>query len=72
MSHIQVKTKCMACHLHYVVCSWNDRWHEEKNPFCPECGQQASLVLGTETVDKQIYEVVPGTINRLEVEESEE
>lgn len=54
------KYKCLNCSLHYVVATWHPAEWKDRKPFCPECGKNDRYVAYVETVDKQIFEIVPG------------
>lgn len=50
--------KCMSCGLHFNVYSWHQNWAKQRKPFCPECGDQRTFILGSEVLDTEIYEHV--------------
>jgi hypothetical protein len=59
--HTQVKAKCLACGLHFVVCTWDPKKHDAKTLHCPECGQHSGcFCVWTEEVPHPIFTTVPG------------
>lgn len=61
------KFKCMDCHLHFIVCSWGEKWPEGSRqglsrlpPFCPECGANGHFIRWSEQTEREICEFVPG------------
>lgn len=72
MRHFEHKFKCIACSLHFVVCSDYENWpdvgttrdlvHGEATGvvYCPECGSIAPKLHWREEIGRPIYETVPG------------
>lgn len=59
--HTQVKVKCLACSLHFVICTWHPERHTAEQLTCPECGQRCGhFALWAEEVSAPICTVVPG------------
>jgi len=59
--HTQVKCKCAACQLHFIVCTWHPEKHSAKSLYCPECGQcVGKFTVWSEAVPQPIFTVVPG------------
>ena len=59
--HVQLKAKCRACSLHFIVCTWHPDLHTAATLHCPECGQHAGAFLTwSEAVAAPICTVVPG------------
>jgi hypothetical protein len=64
-SHQQFPIKCLACSLHYIVCSDDPEWPNKalNGGFCPECGTLgAKLVHGPSPSEQPIFMVVPGEV----------
>ena len=63
MSYYQHPIKCMACDLHFIVCSNYEEWPNTGQIFCPECGtQNVVLVYAPHTVEGFIFQAVPGEV----------
>ena len=60
-AYTQLRTKCMMCGLHFIVCTWNPEAHATTTMYCPECGQhEGRFFIWAVEVEGQIYEAVPG------------
>ena len=56
-----VKAKCMACGLHFVVCTWYPENHTGDKLYCPECGQHRSgFLVWHQKMFGFIFQTVPG------------
>lgn len=55
------KVKCMACGLHFIICTWDIDRHNKGNLTCPECGQHSGkFLVWTQQQFGFIFEHVPG------------
>lgn len=62
MPYTRLKAKCLACHLHFVVYTWDRERHSRQTLHCPECGQHAANFLTWSDNDAgEISDEVPGT-----------
>lgn len=59
------KIKCLACSLHYTVCSDHESWHTREATYCPECGSVGPKLCWHELATGFIFDHVPGTSDRL-------
>ena len=60
--YTQLKTKCMQCGLHFVICTDRPALHTADTITCPECGQKdGAYLLWAEQIEGMICELVPGT-----------
>lgn len=62
--HYEHKFKCLACGLHYVVCSDYEEWPQKEfgtASYCPECGSISPKLHWRETSSDPIFVTVPGT-----------
>lgn len=60
-TYTRIKAKCMACSLHFVICTWYPENHTEQSLYCPECGQhQGRFLVWREKVTGFIFNEVPG------------
>jgi hypothetical protein len=58
---IKLKAKCLACNLHFVVCTEHPERHSTTTLHCPECGQHdGAFFTWSEAVAEPIYNEVPG------------
>lgn len=61
-SFITVKAKCMACGLHFVVCTWEPENHNARTLHCPECGQhRGAFMVWQQRMFGFIFQTVPGS-----------
>jgi hypothetical protein len=57
-----VKAKCMACGLHFMLCSDDRGRHNRHSLHCPECGQYGGgFLVWREEHPGFIFQVVPGS-----------
>ena len=70
-TYTQLRSKCMDCGLHFVICTDYPDWWKKKvtgrqrqTPmYCPECGQhKGRFVIWEAEVEGFIFEAVPGNI----------
>ena len=74
MGYFQHPVKCLACGLHFVVCSDYEDWPDKGTTrdlnlgeatgviYCPECGNTEQKILwGPRNPDGFIFEEVPGS-----------
>lgn len=67
-SYMRIKAKCLACSVHFVVCSWHPDRHNAKTLYCPECGQhEGHFMVWTERVSGAIAQEVPGNAAPLDI-----
>ncbi len=60
----QKKAKCLACGLHFIVCSWHKDKHDSSSLHCPECGQSSgNFLVWSQQKFGFIFEDVPGKAN---------
>lgn len=72
-TYFQHRVKCLACGLHFVVCSDYQGWPNEGTTekaktgydsgvvYCPECGTPGKkLIYGPVAVEGFIFQAVPG------------
>jgi hypothetical protein len=56
-----VKVKCLACGLHFSLCTWAPERHDLDSLHCPECGQHGGrFVIWAEPGPGFIWQHVPG------------
>jgi hypothetical protein len=56
-----VKAKCLACGLHFSLCTWAPQRHGRASLHCPECGQHAGrFLVWAEPGRGLIFQHVPG------------
>ena len=56
-----IKAKCLACHLHFTLCTWTPDRHGPDSLYCPECGQHTGqFVIWAEPGAGFIFQHVPG------------
>jgi hypothetical protein len=56
-----LKLKCLACSLHFTLCTWYPERHRLDSLHCPECGQHAGdFIIWVETGQGFIFQHVPG------------
>ncbi|MFZ5952865.1 MAG: hypothetical protein ACOYXC_19330 [Candidatus Rifleibacteriota bacterium] len=59
--YTRVKAKCLACDLHFIVCTWYPEKHTRQSLFCPQCGQhEGAFELWKQRVEGFIFQEVPG------------
>lgn len=60
-SFTMVKAKCLACSMHFSLCTWDPERHDEKTLYCPECGQhQGGFLVWKQRMFGFIFQTVPG------------
>jgi hypothetical protein len=60
VSYTKLKAKCMACGLHFVVCTEQPEQRKQQGLCCPECGQKSKMVVWVEPTEGFIFQEVPG------------
>ena len=56
-----VKAKCLACGLHFVLCTDRPTAHTRASLHCPECGQASgAFLVWLEEASGFIWQQVPG------------
>jgi hypothetical protein len=56
-----IKAKCLACSLHFLVCTDSPERHSSETLYCPECGQHdGGFLVWSDKVNGFIFELVPG------------
>ena len=71
-TYTQLRSKCMDCGLHFIVCTdypdwWADQFKSGPSKssamYCPECGQhKGRFVIWEAEVEGFIFQAVPGNI----------
>jgi hypothetical protein len=55
------KAKCLACNMHFILCTFYPDRHKPSNIWCPECGQRTGqFIMWQQQTFGTIYEHVPG------------
>jgi DNA-directed RNA polymerase subunit RPC12/RpoP len=58
---IRIKTKCLDCGLHFIICTWHSEKHNQDTIHCPECGQHdGNYLVWSEEAEGMISDDVPG------------
>jgi HNH endonuclease len=58
----EVKVECLACGLHFILCTWYPERHSAATIACPECGNTGTGFMITRQQEFGfIFERVPGT-----------
>ncbi len=59
--YTRVKAKCLACALHFVVCTLRPDRHTAASLYCPECGQHdGDFLVWRQPTEGFISQEVPG------------
>ncbi|MBU8580158.1 MULTISPECIES: HNH endonuclease [Bacillus] len=60
-TYTQKKIKCLACGLHFIICTWNKHLHNSSTIICPECGQKkGDFIVWAQQKFGFIFQEVPG------------
>ncbi len=60
-SYVTVRSKCLSCGLHFVVCTWDASRHSAKTLHCPECGEHSGkFITWFKKMFGFIFQMVPG------------
>lgn len=68
MGHTQLRAKCTACGLHFVLFTWEPEKHPIESIYCPECGQhEGRYALWRIDMADPIFQWVPGAADIVDI-----